>query len=264
MRRRRPATCHLSRCAPVFLAVCLVLAWAASPARARGEWYDFYDEAIQALDRGEPDHAIEMLQRALSLKDRPGYFRTYGNNYIRYLPHFYLGVAHHDAGNCEMAIESFQVSESSGETDSLPALAGRMRSLRTACEAVLAPPAIAPQEPGAESSVDPEELPATEPEPADPRRGMLEEGLRAYLRGDLEGAVNMFERLTRDSPQTAYFRLLLGTALYGSWLVGGESDQALIRKARTELSEAARLDPGLVPDPRLCPPRVVALYRSLR
>ena len=299
------------------LAAWLLLAGAVSPALSRGEWYDYYEGALRALQSGEHQRAIELLEDALARKKRSGYFRTYGNNYLRYVPHFYLGVAFHDAGDCERSLESFERSEAVNETEPVPELAARMRSLRTACEARLAPPERAslpveeaparsaareaeessagapavPPSPTAEtgtvdqgietdsgpseaggSTVSPAAAGTTTPRPsrtaappvidADPE--ILESGLRAYLRGDLETAIRTFGDLARTSPQSARLHLLLGMALHSSWVIGGESDESLFERSRRELSEAARLDPRLAPDPALCPPRVVALHRSLR
>jgi len=248
----------------------LLLGLATSPALARGEWYDHYEEALQALQAGDHQRAIELLETALKRKKRSGYFRTYGNNYVRYLPHFYLGVAHHDAGNCRQSLADFERSEAAQETEPLPALAARLQSLRGACQALLAPPPVAP-EPARIAELEPavpaesEGPPETPPDPVvkiDPKQ--LEHGLRAYLKGDVTGATRTFGDLARTSPRSATLHLLLGMALHASWVIGGETDRDLLERAREELSEAARLDPGLVPDPALCPPSVVALYRSLR
>ena len=90
----------------------LLLALLASPVSAREEWYDHYDNALAALDRGDPAAAIELIRTALERKHRSGYLRTYGNNYIRYVPHFQLGVALHGTGDCEAALLSFDDHDS--------------------------------------------------------------------------------------------------------------------------------------------------------
>jgi tetratricopeptide (TPR) repeat protein len=248
------------------MVVCLVLAAAISPSLGRGTWYDRYEEALAALDGGDSARAVELLEAALAKKKRTGYLRTYGNHYIRYVPQFYLGVAHHDAGDCETALAWFERSEAAGETEPVPELAARLSKLRGDCEAILAPPP-----PVIETRPEPVEIPAEEieeseppPPPVDPRLDPLEGGLRAYLDGDLDEAVRRFEELARITPDSASARLLLGTALYGSWVVGGRTDEKLLTRARRELTAAARLDPDLEPDPRLCPPSVTDLYASLR
>ena len=85
---------------------------------------------------------------------------------------------------------------------------------------------------------------------------MLETGLRAYLEGRFEAAIGAFDELAGKAPESPRLRLLLGMALHGAWVMGEETDDELIRRSRSELDRASRLDPGLVPDPALCPPRV--------
>lgn len=243
---------------------CLLLALAVSPGLAREEWYDHYEDALQALDRGSYGQAIESLEAALERKPRSGYLRTYGNNYLRYLPHFYLGVAYHGAGDCRRALESFERSQEAGETEAESVLAARLGVLKADCEAALAPPSSPSPEPAPVAVVEP----AASEKPPAPRVAVdaerLERGLRSYLDGDLEAAERVFDELVRSAPESPDLRLLHGMALHGRWAAGGEQDALLLERARRELAEAARLEPGLVPDPALCPPRVLALYRSLR
>lgn len=234
----------------------LLLAVAVTPAPAGNEWYDHYDGALQALRDGDHDRAVALLETALAGKQRSGFLRTYGNNYIRYVPHFQLGRAYHGMGDCERALQSFERSTEAGETGPVPELDARLRAVRAECEQRLAPPpAVQPQ--------IAEAAPETEPEPTIDR-GELERGLRAYLAGDFDGSSETLATLAEASPQSARLRLLLGMSLHGAWVMGSEADEELIERARAELARAARLDPRLVPDPALCPPRVAALYRSLR
>jgi hypothetical protein len=233
-------------------------ALAVSPALARGEWYDDYEDAIASINAGDPGRAIELLDRTLARKGRSGYVRTYGNNYIRYVPWYYLGVAHHDAGDCKQSLAAFERSDAADETAPVPGLAARLRSLRSDCERRSAPP---PQ-PGPVAAV-PERVESA-PTPVESiDSDLLESGLRSYLQGDFTVAVRRFENVTREAPQAARPHALLGAALYCAWLSDGEADEALVQRAGRELGEAARLEPGLVLDPLLYPPRVIALYRSL-
>jgi len=252
----------------VVLPVLLGLLAATAVSGARDEWYDRYEQAVRAIENGRPKRAIELLGAALQRKSRSGYFRTYGNNYLRYAPQFWLGVAYHDLDDCGRALASFARSEEAAETADEPELAARLRALRMACELRLAP---RPERRVAESGASvPPTVPKGEPgrsatgsrhEP-DPVR--LEQGLRAFLDGDLTAAVRAFDELVRQAPESATSHLLLGTALHGQWSAGGEREVELFERSRDELSRAAQLDPRVVPDPALCSPRVVALYRSLR
>ena len=233
----------------------------APTALVRGEWYDHYEDALKAIENGRPKRAIDLLGEALAQRSRSGYFRTYGNNYLRYVPQYWLGVAYHDLDDCERALASFERSDAAAETADEPLLAARLRALRTACEFRLAPP------PASEiASVEKAPPPAVKTAPAatPPDPVLLERGLSAFLAGDLVSAVHVFDELAREAPQSATSHLLLGMALHGQWSAAGEDEPDLLERARGELSIAARLDPRVAPDPALCSPRVVALFRSLR
>lgn len=242
------------------LTTCLLLALLVPPTAAREEWYDHYVNALAALERGDHAAAIESIETALGRKKRSGYLRTYGNNYMRYVPHYQLGVALHGAGECEAALASFERSEDRGETTDVPEFATRLKRLREECEIRLAPP----PEPIVTAVAEPE--PVEEPKPGRPPidHAQLERALASYLGADFEASIASFENLVQANPDSPRMRLLLGMSLHGAWVMAGENDAALIERARTELAGAADLDPALVPDPALCPPRVAALYRSLR
>ncbi len=273
---RRPRSRHT---APSALVLGLLLVIAGSPLLARGEWYDHYENALEALEQGEPTRAIDLLQAAVSRKKRSGYLRTYGNNYVRYVPHFYLGVAHNDAGDCERALTSFERSDAVKETAAVPALASTLHSLRTACEARLRPPpeplpplptdeVIADGEVGIDRTAIETTATSSVPAPTPPRCAVaadtLENGLGAYLEGNIDESVRVFDGLVGEAPECSRLRLLLGMALHAAWVLGGQSDDGLLERSRAELAEARKLDDGLVMDPALYPPRVVALYRTLR
>lgn len=237
--------------------ILVLIALLAAPVSAREEWYDHYEKALVALEAGDPASAVASIEAALSRKDRSGYVRTYGNNYIRYVPYFQLGIARHASGQWDAALEALRVSDERGETDDLPELATRVRALREDCRVRLAPP--------------PAEVPAPVEEPAEivPERPtidrtLLERGLLAYLEGDFEASTVTFRSLVDSNPEAPRLKLLLGMALHGAWITGGQTDDALIGQARETLRAAAEQDAALRPDPALCPPRVAALYRSLR
>ena len=211
---------------------------------ATREWYESYEDALRAIDKGNPRKAVALLGEALERKPRAGMLRAEGNRHIRYTPRFWLGVAYHDLGDCERAVASFDRSQADDETARHPALATRLRTLRRECELRLGPTSAPPQR-----ALDP---------------AGLERGLRAYLSGDLASAVRAFDELARAVPDSAAPHLLLGMALHGQWSAEGEVDASLLERARRELGRAAAIDPAAMPDPALCSPEVVAIYHSLR
>lgn len=226
-----------------------------TPLQARGEWYDHYENALDAIEKGDPAQAIELLEAALKRKKKSGYLRTYGNNYVRYVPHFYLGVAYQALGDCDTALGRYADSDARGETAPEPELQQQLQRLRSACQWVSEEPAPADPVPASQESSEP---------PLQVDTAALERGLRTYLNGDLDQAVVLFEQMIEREPRSARLHLLLGMALHNVWSLGGERDAAMLERAHSALARAGKLDPQLVPDPALCPPRVVALYRQLR
>lgn len=241
-----------------FCWILVSLALLSAPVAARAEWYDHYESAVAAIDRGDFTAAIESIESALSRKKRSGYLRTYGNNYIRYAPYLHLGVAYHGAGDCTAALAAFDESDDHSETDDVPEFHSVSLQLREECRLRLAPPVVEP--PVAEP--EPIEEPTPRRPPID--RDLLERALTAYLQGDFEVSSEVFRSLVGVNPGSPRLKLLFGMSLHGAWVTGGEQDETLIAEARTIFQTAASQDPALMPDPALCPPRVAALYRSLR
>ena len=58
--------------------------------------------------------------------------------------------------------------------------------------------------------------------------------------------------------------LYLALACYARFLVEGKTDAGLAERAREEMREALRIDPGIEPDPRLMSPRVAILLEEIR
>ena len=239
-------------------ALIAVVSIATGEVQARDEWYDHYERALAAIDTGKPQAAVGLLESALERKSKSGYLRTYGNNYVRYAPRFYLGVAYHALGDCDQALQQFAESDARNETERDAELAELLKSLRSACEWVAQAPAPVEAEPAVNETSEPEEP------PLQVDGAQLERGLRAYLGGDLELAVRLFQQMAEQEPRSARLQLFLGMALHNAWVVGGEAEPTLVRQSERALRTASSLNPSLVPDPAICPPRVVALYRQLR
>ncbi|RMG43758.1 MAG: hypothetical protein D6718_11450 [Acidobacteria bacterium] len=214
----------------------------------RGEWYDHYLDGVEALESGDPETAAGRFREAIRMRPEPGYYRTYGNNYLRYTPYFHLGAALHDSGDCAGALEAFRRSEESGELEDLPLLAARRRALREACTARLAPPAS-----GGERR-----SPPSRPVTGRISRRALRDAVRAYLEGDYPAAEARFEALIERAPRSATLHAVLACVLAAKSRTGGTP--ADLDSARRALAEALELDPGLELDARYFSP----LVRSLR
>jgi len=112
----------------VTLALALSLA-AVLPARAAREWYDYY---LQARDRDIPARrwadCVKNLREALRLRPTPGNnVRTYGVEFVNYLPHYYLGVCLQGEQEHSAAIEEFNRAEQHGAIKKTPLHADLIR-----------------------------------------------------------------------------------------------------------------------------------------
>ena len=71
---------------------------------------DFLD-ALDAIEEGDFQKAITKLEKAIKSRDDAGLDqRFYGMVYGNYIPHFYLGQAHYQLGDCEGAMDAWNES----------------------------------------------------------------------------------------------------------------------------------------------------------
>jgi len=79
--------------------------------RAGGEWYDYYENGLKEMDRGNWSLAIANFKEALKVKERDSKkMRTYGMHFIEYFPHREMGIAYYYLGNVEFARQQLQTS----------------------------------------------------------------------------------------------------------------------------------------------------------
>jgi hypothetical protein len=88
----------------------------AGTAWAAREWYDYY---WQAVERDIPDRrwadCANNVKEALRLRsDSSANAQTYGNQFIKYLPHYYLGVCLLEQQDYVGATEAFNLEEQQG------------------------------------------------------------------------------------------------------------------------------------------------------
>jgi tetratricopeptide (TPR) repeat protein len=121
--------------APLGRAVLTLFLLLAPFSGARGDYRSSYETGIKAMDQKDWPAAVRAFQAAL--REKPGeggQVLIYGMRYRAYLPHYYLGVAYSNLGNCEAALAEWKESESQGAIRS----AGEYRELgryRGQCEA---------------------------------------------------------------------------------------------------------------------------------
>lgn len=92
----------------------LLLVLLAAP-QARADYKDSYRKGIEALDRKRWDEVGRFMREAIAENPTEGErVKLYGLRFETYLPHFYLGYAYLNLGNCDSAVKSFETSRSQG------------------------------------------------------------------------------------------------------------------------------------------------------
>src|SRR5438128_1856161 len=93
----------------------LLLVLAAAPAGAVKDWYAYYEEAKLQVERGRCPEALANLAEARRLK--PGSEleqRTYGLDFIDYVPYYFEGRCHLQKGDFTAALRAFEAEEKQG------------------------------------------------------------------------------------------------------------------------------------------------------
>jgi hypothetical protein len=98
-------TGHTSRSVRALGALLLGLLLFSTQARTQ-EWYEFYDQGLEAINAGRWGDAVRELGRAIALREEPGAnVKTYGLQFIDYFPYTYRGMALYRSGNYDGALE---------------------------------------------------------------------------------------------------------------------------------------------------------------
>jgi hypothetical protein len=95
-------------------ALLLGLMLVAAPARSQ-EWYELYEQGLDAITAQQWEGAITQLGRAIGLRAEPGAnVKTYGLQFIDYFPYTYRGMANYRAGHYAQALEDLQRADRIG------------------------------------------------------------------------------------------------------------------------------------------------------
>lgn len=140
---------------PLFLLIplCLCLAscagaemkWGGDSGTFRGNWWNYYDRALERSARGSLADAVSDLEEAIALRpDDTWRARTYGMHMVDYFPHRELGIARFNQGDFAAALQELEASV--GQAESAKGcyfLNKSRRELLLKQGAQAAPPAIA-------------------------------------------------------------------------------------------------------------------------
>lgn len=84
---------------------CVRSAW------SQDRFYNYYDEGLEFMEKGDWLRAIEALKSAISLEyEDTKRKRTYGTKFIQYFPHRELGIAYYNLGEAESARKELALS----------------------------------------------------------------------------------------------------------------------------------------------------------
>ena len=90
---------------------CLFIIVFLSPVRAMEKFYNYYDNGLEFMVKGDWLRAIEEFKSAASLEfEDKKKKRTYGTRFIKYFPHREMGIAYYNLGEFETAKKELSLS----------------------------------------------------------------------------------------------------------------------------------------------------------
>ena len=104
-------------------------------------WFNNYENAKKAVEKGEWNQAVEYLRAALAEKDKPALkAKTYGLRFVEYLPYYYLGLAYYRLRLYKEARGAFNLSLEHGTVEKKADLYGSLQQKLGDCREKLKPP----------------------------------------------------------------------------------------------------------------------------
>lgn len=108
-----------------------------APTGARGDYKDEYKAGVEAAKRGDWPTVERRMRSAIA--ERPQEAKSLGALFFRdYLPHYYLGLARFEQGDCRAALESWETSTSQGVIRRVTEEWADLQGKRRTCENRLA------------------------------------------------------------------------------------------------------------------------------
>ena len=250
-----------------------------------------FREGVLAFEKKEWAAAEKAMRAAVAgnPNESAGTVSIAGSWYETYVPHYFLARALAKQGKCAEALREFEESERQGVTPTIPDFA-RHLTTRGGCKPQAAKPK--PQREAGTFEVPFGEgpntttTPITKPKPeggpparqagetpAVPKpqrddaveqanretRKRLADAVNAYLRGQYAETVRLTTVQFNDRiamAEAALFRAAARDALYR---IGGATNEALRREVELDLRAYRELHPNGRPDPRIFPPRFIAM-----
>ena len=96
----------------------------------------------------------------------------------------------------------------------------------------------------------------------------LEEGARLFLAGEHQQALSVLEgapaEATAGGELAVHVHLFRAAAAFALYVRSGETDEALLQRARADVARCRELNPGFVPDSAAFAPRFIAFFQAAR
>jgi tetratricopeptide (TPR) repeat protein len=258
----------------ILAAVLALLAASPAAAQKATQGQVAYVEGVRAFDAGDYATAAARMRAALAEDpvEAPSRFRYRAQNREDYFPHLWLGLSLERLGDRDGALAALRESQGQGAVDARPAL---RRILSAALARLTPPTPSPEPEPEPEPEPTPTTpspvlvlpvpdaapaqkttvlptpaatpalarsearrpaSPATPTVPAAAGSGAaVRAGLRAFFRGDYEGAGRL---LSPEAGRSPVARVFLAWSLGGRYLLTEPRDEALLSRARAEYSAA--------------------------
>ncbi|MGA7614127.1 MAG: hypothetical protein WBX15_03000, partial [Thermoanaerobaculia bacterium] len=86
----------------------------AAPLVAADRWWDHYKRGLAAAQSNEWDAAKAEMQKSIALEPNENASARARNEYLVYVPHFWLGLARYKGGDVDGAIREWEISRSQG------------------------------------------------------------------------------------------------------------------------------------------------------
>lgn len=258
------------------LSLCLVIASAAYTQAPTS-----FAEGVLAFEKGEWSKAERLMRETIARNpnESAGTVSIAGSWFETYVPHYFLARALARQGKCTEALAAFAETERQGISPTIPDFARHLRT-RGGCK-----PQTTPTQPkkvikevevpfGEEeiapttTTTAPVVTPTPTPTPAAidvelrETRTRLAAVVTAYLRGRYEETIRLTERRFTDraaAGESALFRAAARDALYR---ING--DETLKAQIADDLRTYRALRPSARPDPRIFPPRFIAMVVGVR
>ena len=268
---------------------------------ARADYKDTYRKALEAVDRKRWSEVAQLMREAIQQNPKEGEkVKLYGLRFETYLPHYHLGVALSQGGDCDGALKALRISEEQGAVRSTPQYAQLVDAQRS-CAARVAqaePPPTRPPPPSTTAATpaptttlapapattlapptttQPTAPAAPTPTPTPPpvktlpaaRPGPLPADLvraaEAYFAGRYLESVEILDRIGAVSGRAAgQAHLFRAASRFALFRAGGEQDDGLRRRAIDDVAACRRADPAMEPDPEVFPPTFAELFREGR